>query len=312
VRVLLVVNPTASSTTSRTRTRVEARLGQAHDLEVAETLRRGHATELARDATARGTDVVVVLAGDGTLNEAANGIVGTSTALAALPGGSTNVFVRSIGMARQVDPALTQLLDALAHPPFHRIGVGSGNGRRFLFHLGVGFDAAVIASVERMARRRLWLKRHFAHPTFAAAAAATFLRGYDRRHPSYRVTVPSDHTGYYAIVSNTKPYAFFGPRPLTVTTDAGLDRALALTTFRRLKTGVLVPAVASALARGRRLADDPDIGQAADLDELLFTSTGAPFPWQVDGDAVGTTNRLEVTYEPDALSLVAPGNRATP
>ena len=70
---------------------------------MAETNRRGHASRLALAAARPRVDVVVVLGGDGTLNEAANGLVGTETALAALPGGSTNVFARTIGLPERPD-----------------------------------------------------------------------------------------------------------------------------------------------------------------------------------------------------------------
>ena len=81
---------------------------------VAETSRRGHATRLAQDAAGSNVDVVVVLGGDGTLNEAANGVVGSDTALAILPGGSTNVFARTIGVVDDPVEATGQLVAALA------------------------------------------------------------------------------------------------------------------------------------------------------------------------------------------------------
>jgi diacylglycerol kinase family enzyme len=314
MRVLLIVNPSASSTSPRRRVHVEDALGRDHRLEIArleiaETRHRDHATELARAAAGDGFDVVAVLAGDGTLNEAANGLVGSSTALAPLPGGSTNVFARSIGIANSLEPAVAQIVDALARGSIRRIGLGAANGRRFLFHLGVGFDAAVIARVEAHAARRPWLKRRLAHPTFAVTATTTFLRGYDRRRPTYRVETPGEPDlgpGYYAIVSNATPYAYFGPRPLTVSAHAGLDRALALTMFRRLDLAVLVPAAASAMRTGTRLHRHNDVIQRADLEALTVRDLGRPFPWQVDGDFLGLTERLDVRYEPDALRIVVP------
>jgi len=305
VRLLLIVNPTASSMTAGRRVRIQRALGEHHRLEVAETYRRGHATRLARAAARDGIDAVVVLGGDGTLNEAADGLAGSQTALAPLPGGSTNVFARSLGYRNRLDPAATQVLDALERRSFRRVGLGTGNGRRFLFHLGAGFDAAVIERVERHA----WLKRRFAHPAFAVATVGTFLRGYDREHPPFRVELAGGgdtEDGYFAIVSNTAPYAFFGPRPLTVTRGAGLDRELALTLFRKLEVGVLLPAALSAMARGRRLAADHDITQRENLHELTLIATAAPFPWQVDGDYLGEVARLEVRYEPDVLTLLVP------
>jgi len=304
VRLLLIVNPAASSMTPRRRLRVQHVLGESHRLEVAETIRRGHATRLARNAAREGFDAVVVAAGDGTLNEAANGLAGTTTALAPLPGGSTNVFARSIAVANSLRPATEQLVESLERSSFRRVGLGCGNGRRFLFHLGAGFDAEVIGQVERHAR----LKRRLAHPTFAVAALTTFYRGFDHEHPPYRVEVGGEPIGdgFFAITSNSSPYAFFGVRPLTVTHAAGLDRKLALTMFRRLDAWVLLPAALSAMARGRRLERSRHIVQLADLDTVTFVAHGSPFPWQVDGDYLGGVERLEVHYDPDCLTLVVP------
>jgi diacylglycerol kinase family enzyme len=305
VRLLLIVNPAASSMTPRRRVRIQRALGRQHRLEVAETSSRGHATRIARAAARDGIEVVVVAGGDGTLNEAADGLAGTDTALAPLPLGSTNVFARTVGMRNRLDPALDQLLTGIEHHSFRRVGLGCGNGRHFLFHLGAGYDAEVIEQVERHAR----LKRHLAHPTFAVTAVTTFFRGYDRTTPQYRVEGPDGSVigdGYYAIVSNTTPYVFFGPRPMTVTRAAGFDHKLAFTMFRRLDAGVLLPAVASSLARGKHLEKDERIAQLADVDALTFIANDGPFPWQVDGDYLGEVERLDVRYVPDALTLLIP------
>src|SRR5436309_3427285 len=98
MRILLIANAVASSYSARRRVVIRKALAADNDLEFVETEHRGHATELAAKAAAAGVDVVVVLAGDGTLNEAANGLVGTSTMLAPLPGGSTNVYAQTIGV----------------------------------------------------------------------------------------------------------------------------------------------------------------------------------------------------------------------
>src|SRR5438045_2902160 len=145
MRLLLIVNETATAVTARRRVLVQRVLGADHKLEVEETSRRGHATRLARGAALDGVEVVVVLGGDGTLSEAADGLAGTTTALAPLPGGSTSVFARTIGVARDPLEATGQLLASLHRNSYRRIGVGCVNGRRFLFHTGLGFDAAVVA-----------------------------------------------------------------------------------------------------------------------------------------------------------------------
>src|SRR5688500_15651605 len=106
------------------------------------------------------------MGGDGTLNEAADGLAGTVTALAPLPGGSTNVFARTVGVAYDPVDAAHQLNASLRALKFHRIGLGSASGRRFMFHVGLGFDAEVIHQVERNSL----LKRHLAHPLYVVSA----------------------------------------------------------------------------------------------------------------------------------------------
>src|SRR5579884_1472401 len=113
MRLQLIVNVSASAVTPRVRVVIAEALAARHDLEVAFTSARGHATELAAEAAEDGRDAVVVLGGDGTLNEAANGLHGTGTALAVLPGGSTNVYARTIGMRRDPVAAAEQLLVTL-------------------------------------------------------------------------------------------------------------------------------------------------------------------------------------------------------
>src|SRR6266508_3974006 len=191
MRLLLIVNETATAVTARRRVLVQRVLGAQHKLEVAETSRRGHAARFALGAALDGVDVVAVLAGDGTLSEAADGLAGSKTALAPLPGGSTNVFARSIGVAYDPVEAAEHLVASLRSFTFRRIGLGSASGRRFMFHLGIGFDAAVIGQVER----RSFLKRHFAHPAYVLAAVSTWFRHYDHSRPRFRVSVPDGAGG---------------------------------------------------------------------------------------------------------------------
>jgi len=308
VRILLIVNLTASAVTARRRVEIQRILNADHKLEVAETSRRGHAARLARAAALDGVDVVAVLAGDGTLNEAADGLAGTVTALAPLPGGSTNVFARTIGVAYDPVEAAHRLVASLRASKFRRIGLGSASGRRFMFHLGLGFDAAVIAQVER----RSFLKRHLAHPLYVAAAVSTWFRHYDHSRPRFRVTVPDDRGGEelvgdsaFGIVSNTSPYTYLGRIPIVANPAAGLDDPLALTLFRTLEIPLILRAAASALTTTSMITRHPKIAQRDGLAALTVTGHG-PFPFQVDGDYLGETERLDIRYESDALTLVMP------
>jgi diacylglycerol kinase family enzyme len=246
----------------------------------------------------------VVLGGDGTLNEAANGLAGTSCALAPLPGGSTNVFARTIGLTNDPIEATGELLDALARRNIHRVGLGSVNGRYFLFHVGMGFDAAVVAQVER----RAGLKRYAGHPLFVYAGFDTWIRHYDRTRPRFAIhhedgTVVDD--GYLAICLNTNPYTYLGNRPLSLATEATLDRGLALVTLRTLAFAKTMRIIGSALGTGRYLRTSRWTDHRTDLQRVTVEGYG-PFPYQVDGDHLGDVERLEIRHEPDVLDLVMP------
>jgi diacylglycerol kinase family enzyme len=298
MRVLLLVNSSASSVTARGKVVIQKALSADHQVAVAETNRRNHAMRLAQGAAREGYDVVVALGGDGTLNEAANGLAGTSTALAALPGGSTNVFARTIGLPNDPIEATGALLDGLAADKIEEVGLGSVNGRYFLFHVGIGFDAAVVEQVERRAQ----LKRWAGHPLFVFAAFTTWFRHYERDEPRFTV---AGTPAYFSIVLNTNPYTYLGNRPLDLVPEATLDRGLAAVTFKTLGLLPLVRAVGSALA-GSDIRRLKWLDVRTDQDSLLVESD-RPFPYQVDGDFLGELTRLELRHIPAALRLVLPG-----
>jgi diacylglycerol kinase family enzyme len=304
MRVLLIVNSSASSVTARGKVVIQKALAADHDVTVAETSRRGHATRLALGAATSGTEVVVVLGGDGTLNEAANGLAGSRTALAALPGGSTNVFARTIGLPNDPIEATGDLLAALAQGSIQRVGLGAVNGRYFLFHVGMGFDAAVVAQVERRAS----LKRYAGHPLFVYAACSTWLRHYDRSRPRFAVhhadgTVIDD--AYLAICLNTNPYTYLGNLPLNLAPGTDLDSGLAMLTLRTLSLGKTLRVVGSSFVGGRYLRGSKWTDHRTDLASVVVEGFG-PFPYQVDGDHLGDTERLEIRHVPDVLDLVLP------
>jgi diacylglycerol kinase family enzyme len=306
VRVLLLVNATASAVTARKRVLIRKLLAAQHEVEVAETSRRGHAARLARAAANDGFDVVAVLAGDGTLNEASDGLLHTDTALAPLPGGSTNVYARTLGYSTDAIDATGELLRSLARSATKRIGVGRANRRPFLFNAGIGFDAAVIRRVERYGE----LKRHFSHPLHVGAAFEVFFR---REAARNRIDVELD-TGEviegvrFAVVSKTDPYTYLGRFPIRLERSAGIDQPLALTAFRALDAVTLLGGAASAIGSGRFIAQRRGVDHRLDVHRLILRSA-APFPYQVDGDDAGDTDRLDIEYEPDALTVVVPWAR---
>jgi diacylglycerol kinase family enzyme len=303
VRVLLVVNAFASSVTARNTVVVHRILSAGNEVEIVETNRRGHATRFAQDAARRGVDVVVGFGGDGTLNEVATGAAGTAAAIGVLPGGSTNVFARTIGLPNDPVEAAKMLAAWIAADNVHPIGLGHVNGRYFCFHTGVGFDAAVVRQVETRAS----LKRWVGHPLFIYAGVRTWARGYDRKHPHFTVSSDglADEThGFFTIVLNTNPYTFLGNRPLDLSPAATLERGLVAVTFRTMRAGAILASLGGAL-RGGGVKPSKHLDLRTDL-RTLTISSATPFPYQLDGDYLGETPRLEFEHRPDAVSLVRP------
>jgi diacylglycerol kinase family enzyme len=303
MRVLLLVNSTASSVTPRKRVVIRKLLAAHHEVEVAETSRRGHATRLAHAAANDGFDVVAVLGGDGTLNEAADGLLQSSTALAPLPGGSTNVYARTLGYPNDLVAAARVLDSALARNSTKRVGIGMAHHRPILFNLGIGFDAAVVRRVERFGK----YKRFAAHPLHIVAAIQAMMHKEGIR-TAFDIELDTGETiegVRFAIVSKSDPYTFLEALPLRVAPDAGLDRPLAVTAFRRFDFTTLVASGISAMRKGKFLANRRGIDHRHDIERLIVRAP-APFPYQIDGDDVGDTEHLDVTFERDALSIVVP------
>src|SRR5882762_6019054 len=126
-RMMIIVNPYATTVSDRLRNLVVYALQGRFDVEAVTTQAQDHATELSREARDGGYDVVVAFGGDGTLNEVANGLAGSDLPVSVLPGGSTNVVCRTLGIPNDVVDATEHLL-SLAD--------------------GVGIDATVVRRVD--------------------------------------------------------------------------------------------------------------------------------------------------------------------
>ena len=253
---------------------------------------------------------MVAFGGDGTLNEVATGLAGTDTALAVLPGGSTNVFARTIGLPNDPVGAVQLVVEALDANSVKRVGLGRVNDRSFCFHTGVGFDAAVVAAVERHAQVKRWA----GHPLFVMAALRTWLRDYDRRRAHFSVRVEASDDGatgpaevsgsLFTVVLNTNPYTYLGHRPLDLSPDAGLDQSLVAVSFTTLTASALLGSLAGALRGGGVRPAEHLVVQTGV--RRLRIEHERPFPYQVDGDHLGDTTCLEFLHEPEVLRLVLP------
>ncbi len=304
-RMLIIVNPYATTVSDRLKSLVVYALQGRYDVHAVETQRRRHATELCREAAAEGYDVVVAFGGDGTANEAANGLVGSDTPLTVLPGGSTNVFCRTLGIPNDVVDATEHLLLMADRFRPRRVDLGLAGDRYFVFACGAGLDASVVERVDRHPR----LKASLGEWYFTWAALSTFNRRYLVRPPRLRVEVDGRAVeGVTAIVQNSDPFTYFGRRPIRVSPGASLDSAsLSLSVLRRA-TPVDVPSVlgrvfsdsAERVQRHRQIQGFQGVRRAR------ITAVGDdPFPLQVDGDYVGEFGEMSYEVRPGGLVVVA-------
>src|SRR5437660_3278522 len=184
-RMLIIVNPYATTVSDRLRHLVVYALQGRFEVDAVDTEARGHATELCREAAHEGYDVVVAFGGDGTVNEAANGLLGSPTPLCCLPGGSANVFGKMIGIPGDLVDATEHLLAMADDWRPRTVDLGVVNGRCFTFASGLGLDASVVERVDANPH----MKARFGAYYYAWVAVTTFLRRYLLRPPRLRVDV---------------------------------------------------------------------------------------------------------------------------
>ncbi len=302
LQILLIVNSFASSVTPRNTVAVHQYLSRHHSVQVVETNERGHATRFAQDAAQRGVEIVVGFGGDGTLNEVATGLAESNTALMMLPGGSTNVFVRSLGASNDPVIALQQFSAGLDHDNIHPISLGRANGRYFCFHAGIGYDAAVVELVERRAS----LKRIVGQPLFAISAMQAWFATYDRKFPHFNVEIDGRKipNGYFTIALNSNPYTYIGKKAVNLSSAASLDKKLVAVTFRKLTTPLMMRTILNAIRTdGIGVSSGVDIRTDVENINISFPN---PFPYQLDGDYLGEQTLLHIEHRQDALRLVKP------
>jgi diacylglycerol kinase family enzyme len=305
VRVLVVVNPRATATSERQRDVLAHALGSSADLDVEETANRGHAAALACRAMRDGVDLVVALGGDGTVNEVVNGLLTDGVhehvpALGVVPAGSTNVFARALGLPNDPIEATGVLLDALRHGRRRPISLGRIEDRWFTFAAGVGFDATVVAAVEKCRRRGM----RSTHGLYARVTVREFFAS-DRRHPKLHVELPDGTVIdrlFYAIVANCDPWTFVGNRPLRPTPQASFDTGLDL--YARSRMGVL-SVVYSAAQMARKNPHPGGWGVLLEHDLPGFVvRSDEPILVQVDGDLLEPREKMQFWSVPNAVSLV--------
>lgn len=303
-RLALIVNPYATSVSRRLRTLVIAALRTRYDVRVMETAGPGHATELARAAAEDGSDAIVTFGGDGTVNEAANGLAGSDVPLFPLPGGSQNVYAKMLGISGDIVDATQHLLhiDDSWHP--RRVDMGRVEGRLFTFSAGAGLDASVVERVDANPERKArWRERYY-----AVSAAKVFLRRYIVRPPRIEVESTGGNVqGVTVIVQNGDPYTFFGERPIRVCEGIGLDDGTLSAAVLERASPVDLPTMgARLLAGGLEATDHRHASSLPGLDGFDVRAVGnRPFAVQVDGDFLGRFDHVRFDAVPDALTVVS-------
>jgi diacylglycerol kinase family enzyme len=301
-----VVNPTATTTTAKGRDVLVRALASEAKVEVEETNHRGHAAALACRAARDGVDLVVALGGDGTVNEVVNGILTDGVrpnlpALAVVPGGSTNVLARTLGIPEHPIDATGEILEALRARRSRSIGLGRADGVWFTFTAGFGLDAEVVRRMERGRKKGDGLTS----TRYVRTAVTTFFTRYDRRHPAITLDRPGEEPEaglFYAIVANTSPWTYLGDRPVALSPEASFDRGLDVFAPRSMATLPTAWYVGQMLTgreniRGRRLLRLHDLGE--------FTlRADRPMALQVDGDYLGDRDVVRFTVVPDALRVL--------
>ncbi|MEU6811242.1 diacylglycerol kinase family protein [Streptomyces sp. NPDC046831] len=321
MRALLVVNPAATTTSARTRDVLIHALASEMKLEAVTTEYRGHARDLGRQAAlSEDVDLVVALGGDGTVNEVVNGLLHRGPdpeglpRLAVVPGGSTNVFARALGLPNDAVEATGALLDALREGSERTVGLGLTSGtpgsedeavpaRWFTFNAGLGFDAGVVGRVEQQRERG----KRSTHALYVRQVVRQFLGEPHRRQGTITLE-PEDGDAVtdlvVAIVSNTSPWTFLGNRPMYTSPQASFDKGLDVLGLSRLST--------AAVARygTQLLTSSPERGphgrHAVPLHDLTrFTlHSKVPLPLQMDGDHLGLRTSVTFTGVRRALRVI--------
>ena len=306
MRALLVVNPKATATTARARDVLAHALASETKLDVVQTQARGHAIELGRQARTDGLDLVVALGGDGTVNEVVNGLLrdGPSAevpALAVVPGGSTNVFARALGLSEDAVEATGQVLEALTAGRRRTLGLAKVDDRWFTFCAGLGLDAEVVRRVEH----RRADGRRATPQLFVREALLQFFTGEDRKHPPLTLTREGAEPEQLALalVCNTAPWTYLGSRPVLPCPDATFETGLDVFGLRKAGTATTLRYVRQILSKTPRLRGR-QVLSLHDLDGFTVTSD-RPLPLQVDGDDLGERTKVSFTAVPRALQVLA-------
>lgn len=319
MRGLLVVNPNATATTKRTRDVLIHALADQFHLRTVRTTHRNHAMELGSEAVRDNLDVVIVLGGDGTVNETVNGMMaarGTKGAdelpmLGAIPGGSANVFTRSLGFPIDPVEATGVMVDSLRHERTRTVSLshataitkeGDALERWLTFNAGLGMDAEIIHAMERQRA-----EGKTATPTrYLMTSLRTFFMDVDRKRPAITLYTPTDgqiNGVFLAIVQNASPWTYLGTLEVNPLPKVTWENDLGVWAVRRMR-------VIDGLRYTRRIIMKSGAGSTKkglyvgnDLPSLRLTAQ-PPVPLQIDGEGLGDVVEASFTSHKRMLRVL--------
>lgn len=322
----MIANPNSTSQTDALFRHIVPRLRTVPGLRLRAcfTHYAGHAEDLCRGLRRTDYEVVLVVGGDGTVNEAINGLLGPVSdgshpapdpsslpVLAVIPTGSANVFARALGLAADPVVAAWDMAVLLEGDFRRRICLATWNDRWFAVNAGFGVDAEVIARIERARARgfaatplrylavslRSWLHAQHRPPAMSAVVR-------DREGAIVRIPrVP------LCLVSNTNPWTFLGPLPVVTNPRNSFDNGLSLFALRSVRGLRGAAAMLHLVGVGSQPWWEEWIKDRVvtvdDAQEVTLVCEG-PQRFQVDGEYEGEYEEVVLRAVPDAIEVMAP------
>jgi diacylglycerol kinase family enzyme len=326
MRGLLIVNPNATSMTGTVIDLAVRSLAGLVDLDVERTKYRGHARELA--AAARG-ELVIVLGGDGSINEVVNGIMGRNGGsgdsepdvgsgdsgsgdigsggggkplIAVIPGGGANVLARSLGLPVDAAAAIRRVREVIAAGHYRTIGLGLAADRYFTFSAGLGMDAETVGEVDRLRTEGY----RESTPLFLRTMVRQFYRT-DRRRPALtleRDGQPPVDDLFLTIITNHSPWTYLRDRPLLPVPNPDFNSGLDLLALRQLRLTTVLNAIGQMLYVRSRPTRGRDMLSVLGSESFTLRSA-RPIAFQVDGEYLGEIEAVKFQFVPHALRVVA-------
>jgi YegS/Rv2252/BmrU family lipid kinase len=303
--IQIILNPESGrSDTKSLEERILRELsGLSFDLEC--TSGPGHATEIARSASANGAHTIVAVGGDGIVNEVLNGITGTSTALGIIPAGTANDLARHLGISDN----LAASCDLIRNSSSTTIDTIEVNGRRFLTAGGVGLAGDIARMANRLKSRKvesygLW--NIFGSKLYIFAALIALASRKFEIQPVYlRIDsrwIVADPL--WIMVSNQPRVGrFFHVSPRAKNNDGYFNVCMAENTRCKFKALVTVIRILAGKHEQR-----PDVSVFKSKEMIIQASE--PVSFFGDGELLCESTELRIRIRPSSVRILIPWSRS--